>query len=98
MLLMSLVPPLDTGITWSAANFLRLPQAKQWFPFCLHRAFHWAPLKEPPALVFLVRRFSTHALFLSGFLCDHLAFAAFTFSGFFLAHEIFVRVLLFLFF
>ena len=66
MFSMLLDPPLETGITWSAVSFLRLPQHKQRLWHCLHKAFHSAAVKEPPALVRRVRRVALNALVFSG--------------------------------
>src|ERR1035437_3514173 len=96
MLSMLLVPPLATGITWSAVSFFFFPQHRHLYPYFLHRFFHSMAVNDPPALVFAVLYLAAVALLASGFFLWHstarelasslFAFlhfsaATFTFSG-----------------
>src|ERR1700676_1488224 len=98
---MLLVPPLVTGTTWSASNFLRFPQSKHRWLYLLQRAFHSSPVKEPPlpcpfASLLCILALDLSGLFflqlvslaftLSGFLCSHSLVLALHFSGFFFCH------------
>src|ERR1700676_1049809 len=90
MLLMLLVPPLDTGITWSAVSFFFFPQHRHKCLHFLHNAFHSVAEKEPPALVLAVLCLWSLAFSLSGLALHHFVRCSLALSGLSSSHLRFV--------